>query len=551
MKRAALLAALWCLSPFAGAAVAAPSVWLTAALDKPRPQLTPSAQVERQAPALSAARNEYEPLLVLVRSPQAVTIQDVAVTAPARVTASVYRAAYYRVETPSSVVGAPGLWPDALIPVRDAYVGERRAALPYRLEANFTQLFWIDLFVTPGAPAGRYAGSVTVSFAESPPQRRDFVLQVHGFALPATASLKSNFGFDGGFLAKGHARRFDKEALLALVQRYNRAGLAHRVSLSGGSGVAPRVEVADGRVKVDWREYAREIAPALNDEPRLTSTDVRGTGLFYRRLPQLAPQYFKAWSDYFQAHRIGTPLYAITFDEPKTDEDFRQSDVRAAAMAGARPRLKPLVITDEPERVDLRRYAALCPIINVVHGAYGPNRRDEFAYLQRKYGLELWWYQSCKSHACEDIGGEGTRFWPSYMIDSPAIHQRIMPWLTWKYRMDGELYFHTVFAYSQTDPWRTQYLFGGNGDGTLFYPGRPRAIGGHTDIPIESMRLKFIREGYEDYEYLRLAEKGAGRARVERLLRGVVNTTFDWSQRPQDLLVLRSRLATLIAGPAN
>lgn len=548
MKRAAVLAALWLLSPFAGAA---PTAWLAPALDKPRPDVMPPASAHRAAPALSAARNEYEPLLLFVRSQAAVTIRDIRVAVPAPIAASAYRAAYYRVDTPSNVLGAQGLWPDALIPLRDAYVGERRAALPYRLAPDFTQLFWIDLFVPAAMRAGQYGGWVTVDFAGWSSQRLDFTLRVHDFVLPATASLKSNFGFDGGFLAQGHARSFPPAALIALVQRYNRAGLAHRVSLSGGSGVAPRVEIADGRVEMDWRDYAREIGPVLNGEPRLTTTDVRGTSRFYRRLPQLGPQYFKAWADYFAAHGIDTPLYAITFDEPQTEEDFRQSDLRAAAMAGARPRVKPLAITDEPERLDLRRYAALCPIINVVHGAYGPNRRDEFAYLQRKYGLELWWYQSCKSHACEDVGGEDTRFWPSYMIDSPATHQRIMPWLTWKYRMDGELYFHTVFAYSKTDPWRTQYLFGGNGDGTLFYPGRARLIGGRTDIPIESIRLKFIREGYEDYEYLRLAEKTVGRARTARLLHGIVNTTFDWSQRPQDLMGLRSRLAALIAGGAT
>lgn len=549
MKRAALLAALWCLLPAVG--TAAPSVWLVPAIDKPRPDAAMTPASPMPPLILSAARNEYESLLLLVRSPKAVTLTDIVVAAPPQVLPTLYRAAYYRVETPSSVLGAPGLWPDALIPVRDVYVGERRTALPYRLEANFTQLFWLDLFVQAGAPAGQQRGHISLSFADSAPQRLEFGLNVYDFSLPPTATLKSNFGFDGSFLAQGHGRRFDKPALLALVQRYNRAGLAHRVSLSGGSGLAPRVQTADAKVNVDWTDYAREIAPALTGEPHLTATDVRGTSLFYRRMPALAPQYFKAWHDYFQAADIRTPLYAITFDEPKTDADFRQSDARAAAMAGLRPRLKPLVITDEPERVDLRRYAALCPIIHAVHDVHGPNRRDELAYLQRKYGLELWWYQSCKSHACEDVGGATTRLWPSYMIDSPAIHQRIMPWLTWKYRMDGELYFHTVFAYSKTDPWRTQYLFGGNGDGTLFYPGRPDAIGGRTDIPLESMRLKFIREGYEDYEYLRLAEQAVGRARVDRLLHGVVNTTFDWSQRPQDLLVLRSRLATLIAGTAH
>lgn len=38
----------------------------------------------------------------------------------------------------------------------------------------------------------------------------------------------------------------------------------------------------------------------------------------------------------------------------------------------------------------------------------------------------------------------------------------------------------------------------------MFYPGRPDRIGGATHIPVESLRLKLIREGHKDYEYLLL-----------------------------------------------
>lgn len=45
-----------------------------------------------------------------------------------------------------------------------------------------------------------------------------------------------------------------------------------------------------------------------------------------------------------------------------------------------------------------------------------------------------------------------------------------------------------------------QLLAGGNGEGTLFYPGRPDKIGGSDHIPVSSLRLTLIREGNEDYE---------------------------------------------------
>jgi hypothetical protein len=101
-------------------------------------------------------------------------------------------------------------------------------------------------------------------------------------------------------------------------------------------------------------------------------------------------------------------------------------------------------------------------------------------------------------------------------------------------------------------------VFGGNGDGNLFYPGRPEGydgsedsvIGGRTDIPIESLRLKRIRDGREDYEYLReLRSRGRearARAIAERLIgaRDVAVRGATFSQA--DLDAARCELAELL-----
>jgi hypothetical protein len=55
---------------------------------------------------------------------------------------------------------------------------------------------------------------------------------------------------------------------------------------------------------------------------------------------------------------------------------------------------------------------------------------------------------------------------------------------------------------NSTDAWDQLLVAGGNGEGTLWYPGRPDKIGGRTHVPVASVRLKLIREGQEDYEYL-------------------------------------------------
>src|SRR5437763_12499056 len=70
--------------------------------------------------------------------------------------------------------------------------------------------------------------------------------------------------------------------------------------------------------------------------------------------------------------------------------------------------------------------------------------------------------------------------------------------------VSGELYFDTVFAYHEGDPWKSQWAFGGNGDGTLFYPGTPERIGGKHDVPVESLRLVQIARSLSDHAYLTL-----------------------------------------------
>jgi hypothetical protein len=129
------------------------------------------------------------------------------------------------------------------------------------------------------------------------------------------------------------------------------------------------------------------------------------------------------------------------------------------------------------------------------------------------------------------------------MIDAPGTANRVMQWVAWKFRMEGELYYSMNEAYGQdNDPWENVRLFGGNGDGTLFYPGRPSRIGGQSDIPIESIRLKLIREGMEDYEYLALLAKLDGRQSADRYADRIVKAPYLWESRPEVFLKVRQEL---------
>ena len=60
------------------------------------------------------------------------------------------------------------------------------------------------------------------------------------------------------------------------------------------------------------------------------------------------------------------------------------------------------------------------------------------------------------------------------MIDASAVRNRSMEWISFLEDATGELYWESAFAFNH-DAWANQWDFSGNGDGTLFYPGRPPA----------------------------------------------------------------------------
>jgi hypothetical protein len=94
----------------------------------------------------------------------------------------------------------------------------------------------------------------------------------------------------------------------------------------------------------------------------------------------------------------------------------------------------------------------------------------------------------------------------------PPIYARALETMSFRLGAKGELYWGVTWRFANppgaaNDPWLNQDWNGASGDGTLVYPGTAgRRIGGSTDIPIASLRLKMIRAGMEDYEYLRIAQ---------------------------------------------
>lgn len=539
------------------------SWWVENPLEKIRP-FNPAPLNATKVVELWAARNEFEPFQIALRSEAGdvpgldVDVSDLRTSQGAQIGKSnitVYFEHFLDLIRPSSDEGGVGPWPDALIPRVDRYAGERRNAFPFDLPRGRTQPLWVDVFVPANASSGQYSGKLRISAGGKVIATVPIQLTVWLFALPSTSSLKSSFGFNGVTALKQHRGRYTEDAdLYAITRVYTKAALMHRLSIHGGSQAPPHWESESGRVKVDWSAYDAEVGPSLDgellsrDEPltgaRSTSVEVRGPA--GDPSEEQRAQYLAAWTSHFEKKGWLDRLFLYLWDEP-SQKDFAKVLDLGRSVRKADPRIRNLVtVPFTPALEDVVNIWV--PLVNCLE------RKPGFAdfcadappldsYQRMGAHASVWIYQSCASHGCNLIGGPYFRGWPSYMIDASGAANRVMEWVSWKFKIEGELHFSMNEAYgSIADPWVNVRLVGGNGDGTLFYPGTPSRIGGRTDIPIESIRLKLIREGMEDYEYLAMLEKLRGRDAAAQFANRIVAAPYRWESRSENFLKVRREL---------
>src|SRR5579863_7207371 len=537
--------------------------WIADSLLKIGP-LDPFPESAVRSAALYAGRNEFEPFQIVLRADDDKDVADIDIRVSNLRTSlgaeipgnniTVYFEEFLNVTQPSLMDGSPGLWPDALIPRTDRYANERRNAFPFAVKRGRNQPLWIEVYVPETAQPGEYDGSVNISRGEAVASVVPIHLTVWAFTLPSTSTLRSTFGLNGVTLLKQHFGAYtNDEDLYSITRLYARAALLHRISIHGGSMIPPKYQYAEGRMHIDWGPYDGEVGPFLNGTvlregplhgAHSTSVELRTPAAFDSE--EQRSLYLAEWLDHFRKKGWDDRLFLYLWDEP-APADFPQVVKKGLASLAAVSGLRNLVTV--PFAAELEPVVRIwVPLVNCLEKKPG---YDDFCAEappldvyrhQIEKGKSVWFYQSCASHGCNIPGGEYFNGWPAYLVDVPAPANRVMQWVAWKYRMQGELYYSMNEAYAQKDPWTGIRLFGGNGDGTLFYPGRPARIGGHTDIPIESIRLKLIREGMEDYEYLALLAKLEGRNAADEFAGRIVQNTWRWESRPEVFLAVRREL---------
>jgi hypothetical protein len=538
--------------------------WTTHSLEKVHPSDTQPRNATHIA-KIQAARNEFEPFQVVLRSDgeniDGVDVQVSDLRGKTGVISSekyitVYFEEFLNLTRPSSLTGGTGEWPDPLVPRIDRYANEKRNAFPFKLVDGRTQPIWIDVFVPPATAPGLYRGEVTVTAGDKKDVTVPIELEVWNFELPSTSSMPTAFGFTGNAAARAHYGKYrnDKD-VDEITSVYAKSALWHRITLDGSASVLPKLNIVAGNVHLEWDEYDSVVEPFMDGRVFSSNEPLHGAKATTAALhtpplmdtPERRKQYWSQVAQHFRERGWSARLINYLWDEPKKNE-YAAMAALGRTVRDADATIQNLVTapfhTEWSDFIDV-----WSPTINCFE-----RKPHEYDYCtpmveRQSYqpelarGKRLWWYQACGTHGCNVIGGEYFRGWPGYMIDDAPVQNRIMEWLSWKYGIQGELYYSMDEAFfRKPDPWKDVNVYAGNGDGTLFYPGRPQTVGGKKQIPIESIRLKLIREGLEDYEYLLLLSKIAGNQEVSDGITGLLHSTYDFDQNPEKLLTARAWL---------
>ena len=481
---------------------------------------------------ISAAANEAEAVQLVVKAGDEdlsgvnVRLAGDLVCGNARIPSAavdVRQVTFLNIDNPTDESSAPGLWPEVLEAIPDGGV---------TVPADENRSFWIRVKVPKGTPAGRYAGAVSVIVEGRGEVSVPFEVEVFGFELPDTMTLKTSFGCADAKIFPYHraTESGDCDTIRDLYYRalsdahvtpYYPAGHDGHAPLWSYTLLAEEGKEDEAVFTFDWTEWDAAISNALEryhfnsfvfSIPGFTKADFRANNPhdFHGRKDG-TPEYETLVSKYLgaiEAHlreRGWLDTAGIYwFDEPtEKDYPFIRRGLRAIRKYAPSLRCR---ITEEPQE-------ALADVVNLWCPT-SMNLHSPAEAACRARGDEFWWYICMYPKA-----PYATEF-----IDHPGTDMRVWLWQTWQERIRGILIWETVYwtsravypgsrqnPYEDAASWADTMRYNwGNGDGRFLYP--PRACFDKGDgvvlqAPNGSMRLEILRDGIEDYEYFAILSR--------------------------------------------
>lgn len=515
--------------------------------------------------SIAGARNEHIPFQIVVSTPPPPTRYDKAasgffvevsdlVSSAGKISRTQIKVYFEHVVlcyAKSSLAGAAGFWPDALALLTDSF----------GMDAEFrsfvkNRALWVDVHVPHSAGAGSYSGEVTVTQNGRPVDRLKLLLKVYDFALPQETHLITYMGISRGWLARAYGLERDSAEAGRLLKIYYDFLYANRMEPWFHELLQPRIEDRGSDIEVLfdeglYRRYLGELGAKRVILEAVPEALERGRSLSPDELNRRVRSYLRQVYAYFQRHQwLSRLVLNSPIDEPNTAQQYADTRRWAELVHEAAPGI-PFLVTESPVP-DQPEWGALTGYANhfSVHGNALNRAAVKTAIReQQSQGGEVSWYISCDQGYPQ----------PNYFIDAPAMDPVMVPWITWRYGMNGILYWGLNFWPQTPDPWIDPVTFLSgylcsdgyvlNGEGSLIYPGhRTKHYTGQRNVdgPVSSIRFELLREGIEDYEYLWLLKSLGDEALAHTAAQSMVVDISAFSRNVEDLFAWRQRMAERI-----
>jgi hypothetical protein len=501
------------------------TIWTASSLDRVgRWTAPPSVQATS---TLSAAKGEYTSFQVVMKAHERgleimnVTssdlIESTGRTIPAQ-NVSLFREHYLYVNRSSpdwkgtNRPLGPDWYPDALIPFVDPNTGAKPRnamyhAVPAHIAAGENQPIWVDVFVPYQAVAGHYTGHLSVTTNEGTASIT-MSLTVWNFAMPHQPSLRSSFAF----WTAGTKPAVEELMRNRVMPQKLAFVVCKDVTCPELVGLERDLAQKYGLTNTDtgmWsggdrKNCTMRPAPSVQDFQKLSANHLPGVYLFnytadeIESCPSLIPK-LKLWAR--NMHAAGIKNLVAMVPDPALYNESPASQRPTVDIWGVLPRGYDLA---------------------------GPRIREV-----QKQGSEVWSYNAVVQDA----------YSPKWQIDFAPINYRIQAgFLSQSLGLTGLLYWR-IDNWS-ADPWNqvnNSGTFSSNnypGEGMLVYPGQQAGVTG----VVASMRLKQLRDGVQDYDYIqKLKQMGRGDWALSQS-RAVAADWSHWTQNNEKLLDIRRRL---------
>jgi hypothetical protein len=558
---------------------------------------------------LKGARGEYVSFqLVITNNKPETMLKGITVDMPAfgnnrtrlKVEPELFLEWAVKVQTPStgyakSSLGT-GWYPDALIPFQyiqdDTLKAKGRLVYPLwlpdfnnRIEGQKSLIVWVDQFIPTAAEdarSGNYTSNISVTVGGKT-QKIPVDLSIWNFSIPNENKFKASLQHEG-FLSSMN----DKEEL-AVYQLFKR----NRVGLMDPT-YKPDLKMQGSQVKIDWNSFDYRLKKYMTGDA-FTSKYSYAYGPGYGEPIETFVLPFDVYGKHGTA---GWP----DVGKPDVERNAANQTVYVNTIKDVRNHLQSFI---NPKKTDIYVY------LNGLDESYFPEAWHRMVYygdmFRKAYPEAMFRVDGGYNQEAMNIIGKSINAWATHTInynideirkyqkmgikdwlygpmlyeskvnswvgsstfvDLPLLNDRAISWSCWKYNTYswiswgiGEGWKH---GWYDPETWKDAYKSGAeadavfsfkklNGNALLVYsPG----IVPNVDGPCPSIRLKMMRDGVQEYEYMRLLSSLDKNAeRVNTVVNKIIKEPFGdksignldvWSYDPEQWDRSRIELGELI-----